>query len=734
MSLPVSKTVFASVVLAVLVGLCLSACGPSPEERFSSLEAAGQKAFAGHDYATAIGRWEAAIAVKREQPPPASLYLRLAEAYQRRAEPGNAQIVIREGLEAHPRALDLLILDARLDLNFAAIDKAKGIWEQQIKPHPSPAGDILAGDIATLEGDLTAAEASYRQALAKAPDNQTAMIRLAICRLGRHHDRDAATIFAALRATGPTEPRILAQMGDYRRLAHETPQALRLYQQARAADPGDLTLGVKLAEFHLVNGETDKAINILAPLRTASPNNHLFIKITIEALLRGHRFDEAEKEIDHLFSLGAPDVESLLLKGKFYLQTGRASFAVSQFAEAIKKEANLPTSHYWLAMSYLADHKPSLAQQSAIKALALDPYSSETELLLADIFYSKQEFDTAAEHAKRIMRREPENPRPYMILGAIALQRGAYNKAMTAFRKAMTLSPAPMPAAYHAALAMEQKGEPRQALALYRTLFTQAPRYTEIARRYLTLLPAGGLEEKEWQFLLSLPAAPASRADLHEIIGQAALANGDPATGVRHLRQALVINPEQTGSYLRLADYYEQQRDWPRFIDILTQAVAHGGGEAATLRLAGHYLDNGQYDAAMALIDKGLEREPESPRLANCKAWILLVSGADLDQALILAQKAYDALPDDPAVIDTLGWAYYHKKMLTRARWLEEEALKKAPRNPILLYHIGAILAAAGERKKGDRFLRQALRFGIKKPYKEEIEQILATLSAKETP
>lgn len=71
----------------------------------------------------------------------------------------------------------------------------------------------------------------------------------------------------------------------------------------------------------------------------------------------------------------------------------------------------------------------------------------------------------------------------------------------------------------------------------------------------------------------------------------------------------------------------------------------------------------------------------------NNLAWLLLEQGKDIDSGLGLAQKAYESLPGDPSVADTLGWAYFKKGVLGWAEVYLREAESKEANNPLINYH-----------------------------------------------
>jgi len=76
--------------------------------------------------------------------------------------------------------------------------------------------------------------------------------------------------------------------------------------------------------------------------------------------------------------------------------------AVSHFEVTVTKEPNLPVAHYLLGFAYLAGAQNHLVLGSFIETLRLDPYFSEADLALADIYYKQEEFDFSLEHVRRV--------------------------------------------------------------------------------------------------------------------------------------------------------------------------------------------------------------------------------------------------------------------------------------------------------------------------------------------
>jgi Flp pilus assembly protein TadD len=97
--------------------------------------------------------------------------------------------------------------------------------------------------------------------------------------------------------------------------------------------------------------------------------------------------------------------------------------------------------------------------------------------------------------------------------------------------------------------------------------------------------------------------------------------------------------------------------------------------------------------------------------------------------ALSLAQEVYVDRPTIRAA-DALGWALFKNGRLADARKRSAEALRLGTRDPVLLYHAGAIAAAAGERKNAIRDLKAALALdaGFSPTGAQAARDLLATL------
>jgi len=130
----------------------------------------------------------------------------------------------------------------------------------------------------------------------------------------------------------------------------------------------------------------------------------------------------------------------------------------------------------------------------------------------------------------------------------------------------------------------------------------------------------------------------------------------------------------------------------------------------AHLFLAWIYDTQKKPENAEAHYRSALGIEPEHANAANNLAFLLAEKGEALEEAFSLARIARIKSPDDPDVLDTMGWIYYKKGSYENAISEFEESLSLAPDNPVVCYHLGLALYRINEFEKAKQYLRRALK------------------------
>jgi predicted Zn-dependent protease len=106
----------------------------------------------------------------------------------------------------------------------------------------------------------------------------------------------------------------------------------------------------------------------------------------------------------------------------------------------------------------------------------------------------------------------------------------------------------------------------------------------------------------------------------------------------------------------------------------------------------------------------------------------MLDHGGNVDVALSLAQTARQKMPDQPAIADTLAWAYYRKGAYQAAIDLLEDAIKKAPQDPDIQYHLGLAYKSVNDGARAKSHLERVLQLNPKYPQADQVRQALSEL------
>jgi len=155
--------------------------------------------------------------------------------------------------------------------------------------------------------------------------------------------------------------------------------------------------------------------------------------------------------------------------------------------------------------------------------------------------------------------------------------------------------------------------------------------------------------------------------------------------------------------------------------------VLHDGARILLGRL---YLVEGNNEKARETYEKVLAKDPNSALAKNDLAFLLASTGQDLARATTLAEEAQKALPDHPAVADTVGFVYLQNNRqdaaLQQFRYALELARNQSgPESPIVHYHLGLSLLAEGRKQEAADAFQRALDLNPQFPGSSDARRLL---------
>ena len=129
-----------------------------------------------------------------------------------------------------------------------------------------------------------------------------------------------------------------------------------------------------------------------------------------------------------------------------------------------------------------------------------------------------------------------------------------------------------------------------------------------------------------------------------------------------------------------------------------------------TFALAAVYERKGEYDPAIALYDDLIKGDPSSQAAMNNLAMVLASYKSDpqsLQRAKDLAAHLKGS--NNPAYLDTVGWVQYKHSEYDIAVTTLGEAMRAAPDEPMLRYHLGMAQYKKGDAAQAKENLKKAI-------------------------
>jgi tetratricopeptide (TPR) repeat protein len=319
-------------------------------------------------------------------------------------------------------------------------------------------------------------------------------------------------------------------------------------------------------------------------------------------------------------------------------------------------------------------------------------YQGNVALLARKPLDAEKSFRTVIELA-------PENPIGYTRLGFVHLSQRQPEKALKDFDRALRL----------------QLGL-RDALASSVLIFLGQ-------RQFDKALEFCDRQSKP------LPEDSPSRAFIYDLKGTVYLAAKKLPEAKRSFERALEIDPNLVSSYEALARIYLQQQDiesaLSKYKEILAKRPSYF---PAYMSLGTLYQHTGDIKEAESSYRKALEIREDFAPAANNLAWVLAEHGGNIDEALKWAQVAKEKMPQDPSIMDTLGWIYYKKDLYRSAIVELEQSHGKMPTNPAVAFHLGMAYLQNGQKEEAKEALDKALQISERFPGSEEAKKALRQL------
>ena len=172
---------------------------------------------------------------------------------------------------------------------------------------------------------------------------------------------------------------------------------------------------------------------------------------------------------------------------------------------------------------------------------------------------------------------------------------------------------------------------------------------------------------------------------------------GRTADAAETLREAIADNPKFFRGLIMLAELSEKQGEWDAAADAYTKAQALNPRIDLASRRAAALINAGKAPAARDLLQPGAAKPDAEPMVLYLYATALRQSG-DLAGAEAAARRLRAAAPNDPRGLYVLAQVLEQRKDFDGAERALREILERDPEDATALNYLGYMLAERGQR------------------------------------
>ena len=426
------------------------------------------------------------------------------------------------------------------------------------------------------------------------------------------------------------------------------------------------------------------------------------------------------------------------------IRQGRADEALAHLEKLLGLSRD-GTAHGFMLVTNILAREPDKRRALQVMEALVAPRGEDPNAVFsyANLAYLVEDYPLAAQQIERLLAMQPGLPRALVLKANVLRKLGRDEEALEAYRTALEALPkdSALRLGYARMLVdMERLPEAREQ---FRLLGKQLPDNADVAyAEGLLAMQAGALDQAEKHFKRLLK--------LGQRIDEAAYALGQIAETRNHpdealqwygqvsdgssymdamVRSAVLINRQQglaaARAYLRGIELQTSQQELR--LRLVEAELLRDAGQRAEAQLVYdealvQFPDNIELLYARAMNAEGLGRldllerdlnailkqEPDNVQALNALGYTLADRTNRYREAYDLVRRAYEQRPDDPAIIDSMGWVYFRLGRLEEAEQYLRRALDKHFDAEIAA-HLGEVVWVRGRQDEARRIWQDAL-------------------------
>ena len=452
-------------------------------------------------------------------------------------------------------------------------------------------------------------------------------------------------------------------------------------------------------------------------------------EIAARLALRQQDYPAAQRHLKQLLDLDkSPDGAALVSVAEILsLEPEAAGEALNLYRQLIEQQPITAAAAYAEALLAYRVDRPEHAQEAVDKALMMRPDWQQAQLLALRLQLQAGDGAAAERSIQDLHVSSPKSLKLRLSLGSLLLEFEQTALATREFRNALKIEKDNAAALYALGLIEMDAGELDKAEDYFTRLQNQGQRLAD-SSFYL-----GRIAEERGNALGAMRfyrEVSSGRRVLDAAIRQTVIIStqGELPAARSYLEILRARFPHEV---LRLwqveAELLFRANEDQTALDIYNQALAEYPQDIDLLYGRAIVFERlGRVNEAENDLRAVLEQDGDDARSLNALGYMLSNHSERFEEATELVQRALSLTPEDPAVIDSLGWLYFRQGDLVQARMHLEKAWAGL-KDPEVAAHLGEVLWLQGEQERARKVWQQGLQ---KNPDHQVLRQTMERLDS----
>jgi len=463
----------------------------------------------------------------------------------------------------------------------------------------------------------------------------------------------------------------------------------------KAYDVEGVNARIKLAKYHLEEGNLKSAKKYIAEVIKEYPNNN----------------------------------DALLVTSKLSLSNFDSISAINGLRTVLKNDPQNAEASLLLAQAHELNNESTLAENELKKAIEANPVNDKVHVNYAKYLGSKGRIDEAVNVVDRALAYFKDSYDLMSIKLKILVSQGKDSEIATT----LDLMEQSNPSKAEVNLIKGQYYVSKRKIPLAIDEFEKSYKKSQnkfkslqfIVRTYM----ASNQPEKAIERLQKNLDTNSDDAISNLLMGQILLAQKKIPEARKKFIQSSKSAESWLPPYTGLANTYLIEKNVDKALSVYQDAESKLKNKApAQMQIAAIYEKKKDFAAAMKVYQRILSENSGNKLATNNYASLLLDYGSasDLPKALELS-KSFEKLPQ-PALQDTLGWAYAKTGDSAKAVEILKPIVEKAPKIAIFRYHLGYALYEMGDKAAAKSHLEIASSSEQTFPGKDKAAELLKAM------